>query len=166
MEIIVKDYVMSNNLRKISLEDLYNSSEIALSDLAYDIKTIIETEAPITFNILKERLRQCLNIGKISQKALDVIMPIFNQFKFVLTDNLLDKTIWPSSGIFDIEYVRMGYTRQIYDVPLEEIRNVVSYYSNISENDNDLYHSVLTFFGYQVLTQKASNYLNFVKSNL
>ncbi len=166
MEIIVKDYVISKNLRKISLEDLYNSSEIALSDLAYDIKTIVETEAPITFNILKERLRQCLNIGKISQKALDVIMPIFNQFNFVLTDNLLDKTIWPSSGVFDIEYVRMGYTRQIYDVPLEEIRNVVSYYSKMSENDNDLYHSVLTFFGYQVLTQKASNYLNFVKSNL
>lgn len=166
MEIITKEYVLTTNLKHVSLEDLYNSSEVALSNLANDIKLIVETEAPLTFNTLKERLRQCLNIGKISQKALDVIMPIFNQFNFKLTDNLLDKTIWPTSGIFDIEYVRMGYQRQIYDIPLEEIRNVVNYYNNLSTNDNELFHSVLTFFGYQVLTQKANTYLTWVKSTL
>lgn len=166
MEIITKEYVLTTNLKHVSLEDLYNSSEVALSNLAYDIKLIVETEAPLTFNTLKERLRQCLNIGKISQKALDVIMPIFNHFNFKLTDNLLDKTIWPTSGIFDIEYIRMGYQRQIYDIPLEEIRNVVNYYNNLSTNDNELFHAVLTFFGYQVLTQKANTYLTWVKSSL
>lgn len=166
MEIITKNYELASGLRSVSLEDLYNSSEIALSDLAYDIKTIVETEAPLTFNVLKERLRQCMNIGKISQKALDVIMPVFNQFNFKLTDNLLDKTIWPSSGIFDIDYVRMGYQRQIYDVPLEEIRNVLVYYNDSSNNDTELYHQVLSFFGYQVLTQKANTYLTWVKSTL
>ena len=79
---------------------------------------------------------------------------------------MLDKTIWPSSGIFDIDYVRMGYQRQIYDVPLEEIRNVLVYYNVSSNNDTELYHQVLSFFGYQVLTQKANTYLTWVKSTL
>ena len=78
------------------------------------------------------------------------------------TDNLFDKVIWPDRGIYKIDYVRMGYERQIYDIPREEIQNVLIEYYNEGYRAEDLYHKVLNFFGYSVLTKKALEYLEFV----
>ena len=160
-----KVYQKATNLKKLSLDLMYDSDPTTLSNLDYNLEAIINTEAPITYNILKERLRECFNVSKISQKALDIIIPHLKKFNFEETNNLYDFVIWPDSGIDNIDYVRMGYTRQIYDIAREEIENVMKEY-DLQISKEELYHKVLNFFGYEVLTKKANEYLDFVYNNL
>lgn len=166
MSIKEKEYIRSKNLKKISLDDLYSGSSVAHEDLVYDIKTIINTEAPITYNIFKERLRECFGIAKISSKALEIIMPIIRENDFKETDNLYDKTLWPCTGVFDVDYVRCGMQRQIYDVPFEEIKNVVINFKNETLSEDELFHTVLDYCGYEVLTKKANEYLSWVYKHI
>ncbi len=166
MSIKEKEYIRSKDLKKINLDDLYSGSTVAHEDLVYDIKMIINTEAPITYNIFKERLRECFGVAKISGKALEIIMPIIRENDFKETDNLYDKTLWPRDGVFDIDYVRCGIQRQIYDVPFEEIKNVVINFKGQSSSEDELFHAVLDYFGYEVLTKKANEYLAWIYKHI
>lgn len=166
MAIKEKEYVKASELRSLSLDEMYKGSSIVLENLSYDLNNIINTEGPITYNTLKERLRECFQVAKISGKALDIIIPQLKKFNFEETDNLFDKTIWPDQGVYNIDYVRVGYQRQIYDIPREEISNVFKEYINLGLAEEELYHKVLNYFGYQVLTKKAFEYLNFVYKKL
>lgn len=168
---MTKDFKEINYLRctdyvKLNLDAMYEGNQKTLKDLDYDLENIINTEAPITYNILKERLRECFGIKKISGKALDIILDHLNKLGYQETDNLFDKTIWADAGVVDINYVRVGYQRQIYDIPREEISNVCLKLKAEGYKKDDLYHAVLKYFGYEVLTEKAREYLNFVFKNL
>ena len=98
-------YIKCEDYIGLNLDMMYARDAKTLKNLDYDLESIINTEAPITYNILKERLRECFGIKKISGKALDVILDHLGRFGFVETDNLFDKTIW-ADGVKEINFIR------------------------------------------------------------
>ena len=147
-------------IKKVDLNDIYNGSAEALRKLDLNIIEVVKTEAPITLNLLKARLREAFDLAKISQKALDIISDRIKQLGYKMTDNLYDKVLWPTTGVFDIDYLRISYPRQIYDIPYQELKNLVNH---IGKHGEELYRDILKYFGYEVLTKKAKDYLIFVE---
>lgn len=148
------------SLKKMDLKSLYDGSSLMYELLDKNLINIINTEAPITFNMVKKRLRDSFEIGKISENLLNIINDRINKLGFKSTDNFYDITYWPQSGIFNVDYLRIGYQRQIYDIPFEEMKNLVK---ELNMHGEELYRRILKEFGYEVLTQKALDYLTFIE---
>lgn len=159
-----RNYLRCDETRPIKLEQIYANNELAIKDLDYNLEAIVSTEAPICLDLLKERLREALNIGKISQKALDIIMFRLKKLGIVITEDLFDLVLWPSEGTYPVKYVRINSKRNIYQVPEVEMKLVFDHFKEISKDEDDLYHNILIFFGFQTLTKKALEYFNHVKS--
>lgn len=155
-----KEYVKFNNFKPITLEGIYSGDITILNNLKYNIEQIVNTEAPITMNILKARLREAFNVKKISQKALDIIEDKIKELGLIKTDNLYDKVLWPSYGITRVDSLRVGYERQIYDIPYQEMYILVA---TLDMSNEELYRSILSYFGYEVLTEKARTYLEYIE---
>ena len=154
-----KQYVFAK-LIKMDLNSMYDGNQATMQALDNNLLSIINTEAPITMNLVKARLREAFGIGKISQKALDVIEEHIKKLGFKQTDNFYDKVLWPKEGVFEIDYLRSGYERQIYDVPYQEMNNLVK---ELNLSGEDLYRKILAHFGFEVLTKKAEDYLKFIE---
>ena len=135
------NYKKFNSYKPITLDGIYKGDLQTLSNLDFNINEIVNTEAPITLNTLKARLREAFNVKKISQKALDIIYDRIVKLGIICTDNLYDMVYWPESGVFKIEVLRINSDRQIYDVP----------------------NQILEYFGYEVLTEKARVYLEYIE---
>ena len=144
----------------MDLNGLYENNESSFELLDKNLLNIVNTEAPITMNTLKARLREAMNIGKISQKALDIIEARISALGFNKTDNFYDVVLWPSGGVFDVNYLREGVQRDIYDIPYQEMFNLVK---EIDLRGEALYRKILEYFGGQVLTHKAEEYLKFIE---
>lgn len=157
------NYARYNKLIPLSLDLLYAGDAKTYNDLKQNIKGVIETEAPVTLNTLKARLREAFNVAKISQKALDIIEEILNDLRIQRTDNLYDETLWPSSGIFDLDEFRIHSNRLIYDIPFQEMILLFREYNLSGE---ELYRKILEYFDLQVLTKKANDYLAFIEKKL
>ena len=143
----------------MDLNSMYDGNQATMQALDNNLLSIVNTEAPITMNLVKARLREAFGIGKISQKALDVIEEHIKKLGFKQTDNFYDKVLWPKEGVFEIDYLRSGYERQIYDVPYQEMNNLVK---KLNLSGEDLYRKILAYFGFEVLTKKAEDYLKFI----
>ena len=76
-------------LKKMDLNSLYDGSQATLKALDDNLVSIINTEAPITMNLVKARLREAFNIGKISQKALDIIEEHIKKLVIILRTFLM-----------------------------------------------------------------------------
>ena len=155
-------YRRFNNLKKMTLDDLYLGNPNTLNALKENIFNIVDMEAPLTLNTLKARLREAFGVAKISQKALDIIMADIKELGLKTTDNFYDIVLWPASGIFDISELREG-DRLIYDIPYQEM---VILASSLNLSGEELYRAILAHFGLQVLTQKALDYLKFIEQKL
>ena len=147
-------------LSSMNLDNLYEGSDYAYELLDKNLISIITTEAPITMNTLKARLREAFNIGKISGKAQDIIDSRINALGFNKTDNFYDTVLWPSGGVFEVDYLREGMPREIYDIPYQEMKNLVN---TLNFRGEELHRKILEYFGGQVLTHKASEYLKFIE---
>lgn len=154
------NYKKYTNFKIIDLNSLYDGSDVAIKNLDYNLVEIIKIEAPITLNILKERLREIFDVKKISQKALDIIEERISILGFVKTDNLYDYVLWPKSGEFKVDFVRSYSGRAIYDVPHQEMKNLVN---AINLSGEPLYRKILEYFGFEVLTEKARCYLEYIE---
>ena len=150
-------------LKKMDLNSLYDGSAATLKALDDNLVSIINTEASITLNLVKARLREAFNVAKISQKALDIINEILENLGVIKTDNLFDVVLWPQTGIFDLDAFRVNSDRLIYDIPYQEMIILFNEYDLKKE---ELYRAILAYFDLQVLTKKAENYLSFVESKL
>lgn len=155
-----KNYLVFDGGKPITLEGFYNNDVQTLKNLDYNLEGIISVEAPITLNMLKQRLREQLNVKKISQKALDIILEHINKLGFVQTDNFYDIVFWPKKGEFKLNTLRVGYVRQIYDIPHQELTLLAN---DLNLKSEELYRAILAYFGYEVLTEKARNYLVFIE---
>ena len=82
-----KQYVFAI-LIKMDLNSMYDGNQATMQALDNNLLSIVNTEAPITMNLVKARLREAFGIGKISQKALDVIEDHIKKLGFKQTDNL------------------------------------------------------------------------------
>ena len=147
-------------LKKMDLNSMYDGSSATLEALDYNLLSIVNTEAPITMNLVKARLREAFNIGKISQKALDIIEEHIKRLGFKITDNFYDKVLWPQTGVFNVEYLRDGYERQIYDVSYQEMKILTD---TLNLRGEELYREILKYFGFEVLTKKALDFLKFIE---
>ena len=154
-------YKKFNNYKPITLDGIYKGDLQTLSKLDFNINEIVNTEAPITLNTLKARLREAFNVKKISQKALDIIYDRIVSLGIICTDNLYDMVYWPKSGVFKVEALRINSDRQIYDVPNQELKLLVDELNLVGE---ELYRKILEYFGYEVLTEKARVYLEYIES--
>ena len=156
---ITKDYKKATNLIKMTLERLYNDqSSYALVDK--NLINIVNTEAPLTLNTLKARFREIFNVAKISGKALDIIMERVAKLGIIYNEELYDFVIWPSTGEFSVNYLRINSDRLIYDIPAIELKNLRL---SINKNGEELYREMLKYFNLEVLTEKAKNYLAYVE---
>lgn len=158
-----KNYLFCNEMKKMSLDSLYSNDQETLEALKYNLEAIITTEAPLTMNTLKQRLREAFEIKKISQKALDIIEDQINILGFPITDNLYDKVLWPIDGIFTPIFLRINSNRQIYDIPNQEL---ILLARSLNKHGEELYRAILSYFGYEVLTEKARNYLEYIEGLL
>ena len=156
-----KKYVKFNNFKPITLEGIYKGDLVTLNNLDFNIESIVNLEAPITLNTLKARLREAFNVKKISQKALDIIYDRIVRLGIVCTDNFYDMVYWPKEGIFKVSELRINSNRQIYDIPHQELKLLVNY---LNLNGEELYREILKYFGYEVLTEKARCYLEYIES--
>ena len=154
------NYNRAVNLKHMTLDDLYNNFPAVEASLASNIKNVVETEAPVTLNTLKARMRECFDVAKISGKALDYIMEEIVKASYVLKDEIYDTVIWPKSGVFKVDYLRINSNRLIYDIPPQEMKNLV-YELNLE--GEELYRAILKYFNLEVLTQKARDYLEYVE---
>lgn len=158
-----RNYLMCDELKKITLEALYSYNSDAIAILDYNLSAIVNTEAPLTLNTLKHRIREAFGVAKISQKALDIINDRMNKLGFVRTNNLFDEVIWTDEGVYNVEYLRINCSRQIYDIPYQELNILTKYLINKGLSKEELYREILAYFGYEVLTKKASDYLSFIE---
>ena len=147
-------------LYSMNLNSLYEGSDYAYELLDKNLLSIVTNEAPITMNTLKARLREAFNIGKISGKALEIIDSRIEALGFNKTDNFYDTVLWPSGGVFEVDYLREGVAREIYDIPYQEMYNLVK---ELNYRGEELYRKILEYFGGQVLTHKAEEYLKFIE---
>ena len=154
------NYNKINNYLPITLDGIYKNNAEILNNLQTNIKNIVDTEAPITLNTLKARLREAFGVKKISQKALDIILPIIDKLSLHITDNLYDIVYWPNTGEFNVEELRINSNRQIYDIPHQEMKLLVN---ALGCSGEELYRKILEFFGYEVLTEKARVYLEYIE---
>ena len=155
-----ENYVKVNDYLPISLDGIYKGDSQTLNNLKLNIKNIVDVEAPITLNTLKARLREAFGVKKISQKALDIIFPMINDLALCTTDNLYDVVYWPKTGAFDVKELRINSNRQIYDVPHQEMKLLVT---ELNCSGEELYRKILEYFGYEVLTEKARVYLEYIE---
>ena len=155
------NYVKFQNYKPITLDGIYSGEKAPLENLKYNIKMIIEIEAPITLNTVKARLREAFGVKKISQKALDIIMEMIKELEVETTDNLYDMVLWPEGGIYDVTCLRVNSNLQIYDIAYQELKLLVKH---LNLQGEELYRAILNYFGYEVLTEKARNYLQYVES--
>lgn len=155
----IKDYQEFKDYKKISLTGIYEG--VLINNLDYNLENIIKVEAPITLNTLKQRLREELDVKKISQNMLDIINDRLNHLEIIKTDNFYDITLWPKTGKFVLDYVRRS-NRQIYDIPFEELNVLCVNLISQGFDNEQIKREMLKFFGYEVLTKKANDYLDFV----
>ena len=157
------EYVRCNDLKFINLNGLYNEDYTSLKNLDYTILKVIEVEAPISMSMLKARLREAMEIKKISQKALDIINERLDYYCIKRTSNLYEEILWPKNGEFKIDYLRVNGDRQIYDIAYQELVNLSKDFINYGLRSEELYRAILAFFNLEVLTEKARVYLEFIE---
>lgn len=157
------NYVRCNNLIHITLDNMYSGDPNTIRALDENLTNIINTEAPLTLNTLKARLREAFDVKKISGKALDIIMDRVNKLGFKYEEDLYDIVLWPKNGEFKIDYLRINSDRLIYDIPYQEFVNLAKEYNLKGE---ELYRALLAYFSLEVLTAKALEYLKYIECKM
>ena len=104
-----------------------------------------------------------MEIKKISQKALDIINERLDYYGIVRTSNLYEEMLWPSSGEFYIDYIRVNSELQIYDVAHQELKVLVEDLHRLGVRGEELYRAILAFYNFEVLTEKAATFLKYVE---
>ena len=79
------------------------------------------------------------------------------------TSNLYEEILWPSSGVFEIDYIRINSGLQIYDIAYQELIVLTKDLMRNGLKGEELHRAVLTFYNYEVLTEKASEFLKFIE---
>ena len=157
---ITKEYKKASNLIHITLDQIYNELGSVTPLIDKNLINIVGTEAPLTLNTLKARFREIFDVAKISGKALDIIMDRVSALGIIYEEELYDFVIWPSSGKFNVNYLRINSDRLIYDIPPVELKNLCN---SINLEGEALYREMLKYFNLEVLTEKAKNYLEYVE---
>lgn len=157
-----RNYLTCDELKMPSLEALYKGSAEALKTLEYNINCLVQTEAPIALSLFNKKIRETLGVKKISQNAFKIIVEMIEKLGFVIENNDFDPIIWPEVGPYEMKYFRENSKRTIYQIEKSELKLLINDLKEKSTDKNELYHNVLKYLGFEVLTKKASEYLDYV----
>ena len=93
----------------------------------------------------------------------DIINERLDYYGIVRTSNLYEEMLWPSSGEFYIDYIRVNSELQIYDVAHQELKVLVEDLHRLGVRGEELYRAILAFYNFEVLTEKAATFLKYVE---
>lgn len=159
-----KEYIICKELKNISLKSLYEGNIDSRNNLKYNIECLVNTESPISFSLFNKRIRDSLNVKKVSKNLLDIFKEILKELNYVIEDNDFDPIIWPNTGTYTLDYFRINSNRTLYQIEKSELKVLIDSIKDYKDK-NDLYHKILNELGYEVLTSKASQYLDYVMEN-
>ena len=124
------------------------------------LKGLINKEAPVTFDYIKERIRKMSNISRISKKESDRLRYLIGECGFYHT--LSPDTYWINTDQYlSFKNYRENKDIDICKVPYEELGNLFTdIIKDLKTIDKkDLFKFVTVFYGYKVMSQKTQNYL-------
>lgn len=142
------------------------------NDYGYDshleelLQEIIETESPISFELIKTRVREHSNILSMSSKAKNRLEETLNFLSFNITHDQTQLFYWSKDSSVEMEKYRVNGDRDLYDISKEEIicimKQILEVQGQISQND--LFKCVLEAFEYgqAVLSKKNQERLEYV----
>lgn len=100
------------------------------------IQKVINTEAPISRDLLNRRICSAMGISRVSARLSERLSSIISSLNLFTTES--SKTIYWSDLVRpnNFKIYRTGSGRDVLDIPYEEIANSIAYYVNASD-DND-----------------------------
>lgn len=100
------------------------------------IQKVINTEAPISRDLLNRRICSAMGISRVSARLSERLSSIISSLNLFTTES--SKTIYWSDLVRpnNFKIYRTGSGRDVLDIPYEEIANSIAYYVNTSD-DND-----------------------------
>ena len=100
------------------------------------IQKVINTEAPISRDLLNRRICSAMGISRVSARLSERLSSIITSLNLFTTES--SKTIYWSDHVRpnNFKIYRTGSGRDVLDIPYEEIANSIAYYVNASD-DND-----------------------------
>ena len=156
----------------------YNKMFVSRSCIYYDndsgyssniknfIHSVVNVESPVTFNTIKERVRENSNIQSMSSKAKSRLQYIVNTLGLKVTIDENQRVYWANGSDTNIQTFRINSERDLDDIPKEEIFSAMNQVINIQEElvVEDLYKLTLEALGYGqgVLSKKNYNRLEYV----
>lgn len=85
------------------------------------IVEVVNKEAPISFETLKDRVKENSNIKSMSDKAKERLIKILESLNLPTTKDQYQNVYWSRRGDKQVEIFRINSNRDIYDIPKEEI---------------------------------------------
>lgn len=100
------------------------------------IQKVINTEAPISRDLLNRRICAAMGISRVSARLSEILSSIISSLNLFTTES--SKTIYWSDQVRpnNFKIYRTGSGRDVLDIPYEEIANSIACYVNASD-DND-----------------------------
>jgi hypothetical protein len=156
-----KEYIKSSNLPKV-----YYDNELGFDNSIYDIiPLIIQTESPVSFEIIKNTVRDNSNMSVFRDKAQKRLKAILDTFLSSSTVDQTQRFYWNKDDK-ELNYFRLASGRDLYDISKEEILACMIQVKNIQGDilKEDLYKLTLQAFDYgqSVLNSKNIDRLEFV----
>jgi hypothetical protein len=156
-----KDYVKSSNLPKV-----YYDNDSGFDNSIYDIiPLIIESESPVSFETIKDTVRDNSNMSLFRDKAQKRLKAILDTYSLSSTVDQTQRFYWNDDNR-NLNYFRLASGRDLYDISKEEILACMIQVNNIQGNilKEDLFKLTLQAFDYgqSVLNSKNIDRLEFV----
>ena len=160
-----KEYVEANGLIPLSYSPDFGFNE---ANMNRNIDNIINTEGPVSFNIIKKHIKDAASLKKLSAKAEEYIKLALAKLDYVVSLDFDEKgkeisVYWPKDMSNMMTYFRLS-NRDINDIPREEIagamKQIIKAQGEMSKDD--LYREALLALDYsdKTLTLKNRNKLD------
>lgn len=130
------------------------------------IVEVVNKEAPISFETLKDRVKENSNIKSMSDKAKERLIQTLESLNLPTTNDQYQNVYWSRIGDKQVESFRINSNRDIYDIPKEEIicamKQIISIQGALKPED--LYKETLKAlcYGQSVLNKRNIERLDYI----
>ena len=146
-----------------------NYSKSGYSKAIYDnLIKIVNEESPVSFNIIKERIKKCCSMKVMSETAKTRLKYAIRECLYDYSEDQTQKFYWKKDANKEVTSFRLSGNRDIYDISKEEIACAMKQIIDIQKelSDDDLFRLTLEAFKYKTtsLTYKNKERLLYVKN--
>lgn len=130
------------------------------------IVEVVNKEAPISFETLKDRVKENSNIKSMSDKAKERLVQTLESLNLPTTKDQYQNVYWNRKVVKQVESFRINSNRDIYDIPKEEIicamKQIISIQGSLKPED--LYKETLKAlcYGQSVLNKRNIERLDYI----